>query len=179
MSIVRDGAEAICEECGLLRRTRRRRMPDNLQFASLAQAVPGPRPRNQGGEVSTPERAITFIVPLVPPSVNHYAKHTRDGKHYTTDEATAFKDAVATFAGGRFIQSKTFSVRITVVLGKGGKGDVDNFPKLVLDGMAACGVFRDKNGKRVSDAHVDELMVSVDRRTRPDRGYTITEVRAL
>jgi crossover junction endodeoxyribonuclease RusA len=116
--------------------------------------------------------SLYIKVPLIPPSVNHYAKHTRSGKHYVTGEAQAFKDEIALAVKGRYVESIYLSVNMTVTLGKCQKGDVDNFPKLVLDGLAACGAFRDEKGKRVSDAQVRHLEVSVNNRERPDKGYT-------
>jgi crossover junction endodeoxyribonuclease RusA len=122
---------------------------------------------------------ISFIVPLVPPSVNHYVKHPRNGKSYRTPEATAFKDAIGIYACGASVTAHTFGVSIVVHLPKKGRGDVDNFPKLVLDGLADCGVFRDRKGKRISDAYVRRLEVDLDSETRPDEGFTHIDVWAL
>lgn len=116
-------------------------------------------------------------VPMIPPSVNHYVKHTRTGKRYVTDEATAFKQAVATFSKGRYVQGKSFHVGIDITLGKGERGDIDNFPKLCLDGLADAGAFRDPKGNQLSDAHVTTLTVQVDRTTRPERGSTWIRVK--
>ena len=121
----------------------------------------------------------TLTVPLIPPSVNHYAKHTRQGKHYVTPEAKAFKDAVAIFNRGNFTQGKTFYVTIAVILGAGDSGDVDNFPKLVLDGLKDCGAFRDKKGKLLSDGQVRKLTVIVDPDERPEQGRTEIEYGTL
>jgi Holliday junction resolvase RusA-like endonuclease len=97
--------------------------------------------------VHLPEkRNINFTVPLVPPSVNHYVKHTRMGKHYMTGEAKAFKNAVELFGNQAVrkileesvdatISSGAYGVVVTVFLGAGQRGDVDNFAKVVLDGL--------------------------------------------
>jgi crossover junction endodeoxyribonuclease RusA len=122
---------------------------------------------------------IEFTVPFVPPSVNHYAKHTRKGRHYQTGEAVAFKAAVAIHARGETVEGKRFRVTLLVRLAEGQRGDVDNFPKLCLDGLANAGVFRDKKGKRMSDAHVRDLRVVVDDWTRPKEGCTCFEVEAM
>lgn len=123
--------------------------------------------------------AVIFTVPLVPPSVNHYAKHTRSGRHYTTGESDAFKDAVILSANGRYVVGKDFHVSMDIVLGKGQSGDVDNFPKLVLDGLAAGGMFQHPRGHMLSDAHVSSIKVFVDRKGRPLEGYTSILVEAL
>jgi Holliday junction resolvase RusA-like endonuclease len=125
----------------------------------------------QGEQVS-----VFFVMPMVPPSVNHYVKHTRTGRRYVTGEATAFKQALADFNRGEFVQGRAFSVQIDVTLGKGDRGDVDNFPKLCLDGLADAGAFRDFKGKPLSDAYVTKLCVNVDRKTRPEEGQTIIGV---
>ena len=123
--------------------------------------------------------SVTFTVPLVPPSVNHYVKHTRTGRSYVTAEATAFKAAIAVYSQGMRVTAKKFSVHIEVVLPKGGRGDVDNFPKLVLDGLADCGVFQSIKDKRTSDARVRRLVVDLDSDSRPDEGRTVISVEAL
>jgi crossover junction endodeoxyribonuclease RusA len=123
--------------------------------------------------------SVIFTVPLVPPSVNHYCKHTRTGRSYVTAEATAFKAAIAVYSRGMALSAKTFSVSIAVALPKGERGDVDNFPKLCLDGLADCGMFLDRKGKRVSDAYVRHLVVDLDSDSRPDEGRTVITVEAL
>jgi crossover junction endodeoxyribonuclease RusA len=93
---------------------------------------------------------VEIIVPLLPPSVNHYVKHTRNGRHYVTKEAAAFKDAVALFSKGQQIRLEAYYIEIWFNLGKGVKLDLDNAPKLVLDGLVAAGVIH-------SDAAVTDL----------------------
>lgn len=122
---------------------------------------------------------LQFAVPLVPPSVNHYVKHFRNGGHVKTGEAQAFKDAVALYARHDYCEGKEFAVAIRVILGRGDRGDVDNFPKLVLDGLADCGAFQSSKGNPLSDAHVRDLRVIVDRKSRPARGSTAIIVEAL
>jgi Holliday junction resolvase RusA-like endonuclease len=74
----------------------------------------------------------------VPPSVNHYVQHFKGGVHVVSEEAKAFKLAVyifgrdqPTFSG----KNTTYSVFLAIYLAKGQKGDIDNFPKLILDGL--------------------------------------------
>jgi Holliday junction resolvase RusA-like endonuclease len=98
---------------------------------------------------------VRFTVPLVPPSVNHYVRHTNDGQHILTPEAIAFKDAVAIFSGGEHLAAKRYAVNLAIFLGKGQRGDIDNFPKCVLDGL--------KDYVIGSDAAVKRLLVDLDR----------------
>jgi crossover junction endodeoxyribonuclease RusA len=83
---------------------------------------------------------LEFDVPLVPPSVNHYVKHTRTGQHYVTKEAKAYKEAVAQFARGRFVKAKRYAVKIHIYLAAKQKLDLDNCAKVVLDGLVEAGV---------------------------------------
>lgn len=89
---------------------------------------------------------ISFTVPLVPPSVNHYrirtAQKGRFGQaiSFESGEAKAYKKAVVTFARGLKVEAEAYEVKLKIFLGKKGKGDVDNFAKIPLDGLVAAGV---------------------------------------
>jgi Holliday junction resolvase RusA-like endonuclease len=98
---------------------------------------------------------VRFTVPLVPPSVNHYKLPSRDGGYYLTPEATAFKDAVALLSGGQHLVAKRYAVNLAIYLGRGQRGDIDNFPKCVLDGL--------KDYVIGSDAAVKRLLIDLDR----------------
>ena len=99
---------------------------------------------------------MKFTVPLVPPSVNHYVKHTRSGRHYVTAEARAFKDSIAIFAAGQTVAAKEYGVEIAVFLGKGDRIDIDNIPKCCLDGLKDAGVIH-------SDAAITKLTLEKGR----------------
>jgi Holliday junction resolvase RusA-like endonuclease len=127
---------------------------------------------------------VTFTVPyLVPPSGNHYKSPCvyRDRNGYprrgfkVTPEAKAYKEAVAIFARGRTVappdakKKKTaYDVHMVVVLGRGQKGDEDNFHKVGLDALTDAGVIH-------SDAYAHCVCDVI----RNDRGnsrtvYTVT-----
>lgn len=101
---------------------------------------------------------MNVVIPLTPPSGNHYVKHARNGRHYVTREALKFKEAVAVFVKGRSVPGKYFCMEVRIYLGKGERGDADNFCKVLMDSMQECGVF----GGR-SDANVKELHVYINR----------------
>lgn len=82
---------------------------------------------------------LDFCVPLLPPSVNHYVKHTRSGRHYVTREAKAFKAAIPMCCSNKQIRHKWYSIEIYVNLGKGDKIDLDNCAKVILDGLVEGG----------------------------------------
>ena len=85
-------------------------------------------------------KELKLTIPLEPPSVNHYVKHTRTGRHYVTAEAKAFIQAIAIIANGRSVAAKEYEVSYTVYQGKGRKGDVANYEKCVGDGLVKAGV---------------------------------------
>lgn len=117
-------------------------------------------------------KRVSFTVPLVPPSVNHYVKHTRSGRHYVTKEAKAFKEAVAIFARGKSAIAKRYEVEIAIFLAKRQRGDGDNFAKCVLDSLVSAGVIH-------SDAAVKKVSITKDRDWKnPRTEITITESEA-
>lgn len=95
-----------------------------------------------GGESSEQMTDLSFTVPLTPPSVNRYVRHTRSGRHYVSKEALAFKQAVAIFAKGRSVEAKLYQLDIHIFYGKGERGDLDNRAKCVLDGLQDAGVIK-------------------------------------
>jgi crossover junction endodeoxyribonuclease RusA len=117
-------------------------------------------------------KRVSFTVPLVPPSVNHYVKHTRSGRHYVTAEAKAFKEAIGIIARGHGVFASACEVSIVVYLGKGMRGDLDNFFKVTLDGLVSAGVIR-------SDADITVLS-GIRRRDKenPRTEITVTECEA-
>jgi Holliday junction resolvase RusA-like endonuclease len=115
-------------------------------------------------------KRMKFTVPLVPPSVNHYVKHTRKGRHYVTAEARAFKEAVAIFARGNSVAAETYAVGIGIFLGKRMRGDLDNFLKVTLDALVSARVIH-------SDAAITSLSISKARDAQNPR--TEIEVTAV
>lgn len=101
---------------------------------------------------------LRFVVPLVPPSVNHYKVKTKRGITYVTKEAKAFKAAVAIFAMGQSIADpkRKYGLNVTVYLGKGKRGDGDNFFKCIGDGLKEAGVVH-------SDAAIKVWTINVER----------------
>jgi Holliday junction resolvase RusA-like endonuclease len=100
---------------------------------------------------------LELIVPGIPPSVNHYVQHSR-GRHFRTPEALRFQDDLAIMARGRCVGTGKcrYSVEIEIQLGPKQKGDIDNFPKCVLDGLVIARVIH-------SDAAVDSLTIKKQR----------------
>lgn len=93
---------------------------------------------DEGGSVSK----LSLTIPFEAPTVNHYVKHTRSGRHYLTPKAIAWKDAVAIIARGQSVTGKTHEITYTVFQGAGSKGDVDNYAKCILDALVKAGVLK-------------------------------------
>jgi len=122
---------------------------------------------------------IILYVPFLPPSVNHYTKGRRGGGRVKTQDAHEFECDLPFFISDLHEVGKSFSVSIRIELGKGQRGDIDNFPKMILDGLADNGVFRDGKGKFLSDAYVDHLELWIDKKSRPAFGRMKIFVEAI
>lgn len=123
---------------------------------------------------------VTFKIPLLPPSVNHYTQHPAQGVHFKSDEAKGWEAAFPLFSRGQFLVSDTGQFHVTLRFTKGPrqKGDVDNYNKLPLDCCAKAGMFRNRKGEELSDAHVKKLTVEIfdaseDRENGPETEITI------
>jgi Holliday junction resolvase RusA-like endonuclease len=120
--------------------------------------------------VSDVSELISMVIPLVPPSVNHYKnKNRKTGRWYVTAEWTSFQSAVRLFARGRSISGNPrtlkYHVDLVIYLGKRKRGDGDNFVKAVFDGLQAAGVIH-------SDAAIKTHTVQIER----DWHYPRTEI---
>jgi Holliday junction resolvase RusA-like endonuclease len=85
---------------------------------------------------------LKIIVPLTPPSQNHYMRYrvaTMHGKPtvvaYPAKEAKAWWNAVAVAGRGRSIAAKEYEIAYVVYQGSGERGDVDNYGKCLLDSL--------------------------------------------
>lgn len=95
---------------------------------------------------------LDFCVPLLPPSVNDYVRHTRAGCHYVTAEAIAFKAAIPLCAKQKQVRHKFYAIEIYVTLGPKARQDIDNCAKVIIDGLV-------EGGQIHSDAAVTLLVM--------------------
>lgn len=92
---------------------------------------------------------LTFDVPLIPPSVNHYKLPAKHGGFYVTKEAQAFIDAVCmigrTAAKILPLPGKFYEVTLTVYVSdkKFLRADSDNMEKCAFDGLTKAGIITD------------------------------------
>jgi crossover junction endodeoxyribonuclease RusA len=116
--------------------------------------------------------SMDLVVPLIPPSVNRYVRHTRSGRHYVTDEARAFKSAISLLVRGRVVAARRYRLEATIYLGKKQRGDGDNFWKVIADGLVEAGAIH-------SDAAVDDWILHKRRdRKNPRTEITVSEAAA-
>jgi len=117
-----------------------------------------------------PMPPVKIVVPLLPPSVNHYKKPRANGRgYYVTPEATAFQTALALIAGRKSITAASYAVTISLTQGPRQRGDLDNYSKVVLDSLVKAGVID-------TDAKVTELHMSKQRGKESQTEITVTEV---
>ncbi len=115
-------------------------------------------------------KPIILVIPFTPPSVNHYKKpitlRTSTGPRLSfalTAEAEAFRDAVAIFARGQTLIPATaaekreirYALTVTLFLGKGERGDGDNYWKCIADSLVNASVIH-------SDARVRKWHLEVE-----------------
>jgi Holliday junction resolvase RusA-like endonuclease len=126
-------------------------------------------------------KSIILEIPLTPPSVNHYKRpitlRTSNGPRLSfalTDEAKAFRDAIAIFARGQSLVPLTaaeknkirYALTVTVFLGKGERGDGDNNWKCIADSLVNAVIIH-------SDARVRKWHIEVEDRYRDKAGTLI------
>jgi Holliday junction resolvase RusA-like endonuclease len=123
-----------------------------------------------------PERVVEFVVPGIPPSVNHMKlpavfRDRRTGVRHKgmrlSPQAKAFYRDVGVFSRGRTVSPEDFKarqnvrylVRAKVVLGVRQRGDADNFGKCICDGLQKAWVIH-------SDAFVVDCQITVEKNDR-------------
>lgn len=132
----------------------------------------------KGAHWMAASKAVTLVIPMLPPSVNTYTRHTRSGRHYKSAETEAWEWAFASLCGHEWVEGERFFVHITYTFGPKQHPDIDNLQKCVLDAIAKAGMLRSKKGKKLSDSHFKEQLVYVkdepgDRQFGPKTVITI------
>jgi Holliday junction resolvase RusA-like endonuclease len=128
---------------------------------------------------------LTFILPMLPPSVNHYIEHPAKGVHRKSATTVAwerdFNAMLPANIRGEYVTGNRFSVMLVFIPGPGDRGDVDNRNKLVLDCCAKAGMMRNQKGEQLSDAWIKHLIVEIrdfpkDRQRGPETHITIQAI---
>jgi Holliday junction resolvase RusA-like endonuclease len=108
---------------------------------------------------------LRLTIPLEPPTVNHYVKHTRMGRHYITKQAQDWLKTVSLFANGMHVEGKEHFISYTVYQGHGSRGDVDNYAKCVIDSLVKAGVLK-----------TDSSVIEMNAKKQRDRDNPRTEI---
>lgn len=98
---------------------------------------------------------LTIALPY-PPSVNHYWKHAKNGRHYISKEGREYKNKVAkvceAFAAFKF--KGAVKIKIFVYYPDKRKRDPDNLEKALFDSLRGGGLIEE-----------DHNLIIVDKRT--------------
>jgi len=109
---------------------------------------------------------VRIVIPIEPPNVNNYVKHTRSGRHYKTKVALNWEAICRQTIAAPLVEGKAHEVEYVVFQGSGSRGDVDNYAKCIMDALVHNGVLR-------SDASV----VAIHGYKERDREFPRTEIR--
>lgn len=96
-----------------------------------------------------------------PPSVNHYWRHTRSGKHYISKEGKAFRAEVKKICSLFDPFLGAVKMRIEIFYPDERNRDPDNTQKALFDALVASGLIVDDNRKINKDYRVishDEVL---------------------
>lgn len=89
-----------------------------------------------------------------PPSVNHYWRHTRDGKHYISAEGKAFRTKVLQICRLFDPFAGAVKIKMEVFYPDKRERDPDNLQKALFDALTASGLIKDDNNKIIKDYRV-------------------------
>lgn len=122
---------------------------------------------------------LSFSVPLLPPSVNHYKRAKKGGGWFSGPEAVAFKDAVAILGRGYVVEGWPapwrlgkgervyYAAEITLYIreSKFLRVDAENFCKVAVDSLTHAALITDD--RYIIDERVRKFPVtnSLDERT--------------
>jgi len=128
------------------------------------------------GNLRAMTEELELIIPIIPPSVNHYKKPyanrfgADNGKGkicwYRTAAADTFMDLVAIHARGQQIHLEAYYIEVWLNLGPKERMDVDNCGKVILDSLVKAGVIH-------SDAAVTDLALHKRRAAESSTQITI------
>lgn len=107
-----------------------------------------------------------------PPSVNHYWKHTRDGKHYISKAGREFK-RIATKVCKQFDPFESaVEIKIEIYFPDNRARDLDNLPKGIFDSLVGAGLIKDDNRTIIRKYSIEEKGVIA-------KGKTIIKIKGI
>ncbi|HDX1111043.1 RusA family crossover junction endodeoxyribonuclease [Pasteurella multocida] len=107
-----------------------------------------------------------------PPSVNHYWKHTRCGRHYISKAGREFK-RIATEVCKQFDPfDGSVEIKMQIYFPDNRDRDLDNLPKGIFDSLVGAGLIKDDNRKIIRKYSIEEMGVV-------KKGMSIIKIRSL
>lgn len=107
-----------------------------------------------------------------PPSVNHYWRHTRAGKHYISDKGRKFRADVLAICQQFDPFVGAVKMQIEVHYPDNRARDPDNLQKALFDGLTAAGLIEDDNNRIIKDYRVISAGVKTG-------GMVVVKIRGL
>ncbi len=112
---------------------------------------------------------FSVMIDGIVPSVNKYYRHTRDGRHYISQEGKAFKERLGWMARAKKVECTDQPVELVFIwyCKKGCRGgDIDNRLKVILDALEGIVYKNDKQvvkitAQKVLNAGVDGARIEV------------------
>lgn len=86
-----------------------------------------------------------------PPSVNHYWRHTRSGKHYISDKGRAYKAEVKRICGKFGPLNGAVKVQLLVYYPDKRQRDPDNLHKALWDAVTSSGLIEEDHNQILVD----------------------------
>ena len=101
-------------------------------------------------------RELEIALPF-PPSVNHYWRHTRQGKHYISDKGKRFRELALLACFAELPFDGLVSVEVKVYLPDRRDRDLDNLWKVIMDSLAHAQILKDDSWKYVVKESIEAV----------------------
>ena len=112
------------------------------------------------------------VVITTGPSVNHYWKHTRQGKHYISKAGREFK-RIATDVCSQFDPFESaVEIKMEIYFPDNRPRHLDNLPKGIFDSLVGAGLIKDDNRKIIRKYSIEEKGVV-------SKGKSIIKIRGI
>lgn len=93
---------------------------------------------------------LEVVLPY-PPSVNHYWRHTRNGRHYISEAGRKFKTEALRILQQFNPFTGSVAICLDVYYPDNRNRDPDNINKGLFDSLVASGLIQDDNNKVIKD----------------------------
>ena len=105
------------------------------------------------------KRKLELALPF-PPSVNHYWRHTRAGKHYISDEGKWYQSQVFMRCMAELPFTQAVGISVEVTMPDNRARDLDNLWKVLLDSLSKAKIIEDDCWQKVPSIAMKAVGVS-------------------